>query len=207
MTDKTDIAALLDMRDLAERIKAAMASCVESFCMEVADSIENEIGRELTEQEHQQISETASGLLVAQDQIEEERQRIAGLEDALLDARRREKSAERESLALKAELAALRGEQEPVEISDAMALAFHSATTDSAIGNDDLEEIKAGLKAVQYIFTRQPKPVVVLSDCTFESVSHMAHWYTEGECVAFVSGVEHAKKQMLAAGIVVKDGE
>ncbi|MFI3308900.1 hypothetical protein [Ewingella allii] len=91
MTEKTDIAALLlDMRDLAERIKAAMASCVESFCMDVADSIENEIGRGLSEQEHQQISETASGLLVAQDQLEAERQQ-------------REKA--------EAELAALRGQK------------------------------------------------------------------------------------------------
>lgn len=45
---------------------------------------------------------------------------------------------------------------------------------------------------------------VVLSDCSFEAVSHMAHWYSEGECVAWVSGVEHAKKQILEAGFTVK---
>lgn len=48
---------------------------------------------------------------------------------------------------------------------------------------------------------------VVLSDCSFEAVSHMAHWYSEGECVAWVSGAEHVKKQILEAGFTVKGGE
>lgn len=46
---------------------------------------------------------------------------------------------------------------------------------------------------------------VVLTDCTFEAVSHMAHWYSEGECVAWVSGAEHVKKQILEAGFTVKE--
>lgn len=46
---------------------------------------------------------------------------------------------------------------------------------------------------------------VVLSDCTFEAVSHMAHWYSEGECVAWVSGAEHVKKQIVAAGFSVRE--
>ena len=46
---------------------------------------------------------------------------------------------------------------------------------------------------------------VVLSDCSFEAVSHMAHWYSEGECVAWVSGAEHVKKQILAAGFSVRE--
>lgn len=46
---------------------------------------------------------------------------------------------------------------------------------------------------------------VVLSDCSFEAVSHMAHWYSEGECVAWVSGAEHVKKQILAAGLSVRE--
>lgn len=45
---------------------------------------------------------------------------------------------------------------------------------------------------------------VMLTDCTFEAVSHMAHWYSEGECVAWVSGAEHVKKQILEAGFTVK---
>ena len=46
---------------------------------------------------------------------------------------------------------------------------------------------------------------VVLSDCSFEAVSHMAHWYSEGECVAWVSGAEHVKKQILEAGFTVTE--
>lgn len=45
---------------------------------------------------------------------------------------------------------------------------------------------------------------VVLSDCSFEAVSHMAHWYSEGECVAWVSGAKHVKKKILEAGFTVK---
>jgi len=45
---------------------------------------------------------------------------------------------------------------------------------------------------------------VVLSDCSFEAVSHMAHWYSEGECVAWVSGAEHVKKKILEDGFTVK---
>lgn len=35
-----------------------------------------------------------------------------------------------------------------LEVTDAMALAFHHAITDGAIGQDDVEEIKTGLRAV-----------------------------------------------------------
>jgi hypothetical protein len=45
---------------------------------------------------------------------------------------------------------------------------------------------------------------VVLSDCSFEAVSHMAHWYSEEQCEAWVAGVEHAKKQIVAAGCIVQ---
>jgi len=46
---------------------------------------------------------------------------------------------------LATELEALR-EQE-IEINDDMALAFHHAISDGALGSDDIEEIKTGLKA------------------------------------------------------------
>ena len=46
---------------------------------------------------------------------------------------------------------------------------------------------------------------VVLSDCSFEAVSHMAHWYSEGECVAWVAGAEHVKKHIAAAGFRVRE--
>jgi hypothetical protein len=51
------------------------------------------------------------------------------------------------------------------------------------------------------------KPVVVLTDCDIGAVSHMAHWYSEEQCEAWVAGVEHAKKQIVAAGCIVQTGD
>ena len=52
--------------------------------------------------------------------------------------------------------------------------------------------------------TAPQKPVVVLTDCDIGAVSHMAHWYSEEQCEAWVAGVEHAKKQIVAAGCIVQ---
>lgn len=60
---------------------------------------------------------------------------------------------------------ALKGEQVPVAITDDMAMAFHAATTDSALAQDDMEEIKAGLLAVQELFTAPQKPIVFEARC------------------------------------------
>ncbi|WP_447868673.1 hypothetical protein [Rahnella aceris] len=54
--------------------------------------------------------------------------------------------------------------------------------------------------------TAPQKPVVVLTDCDIGAVSHMAHWYSEEQCEAWVAGVEHAKKQIVAAGCIVQTG-
>ncbi len=108
---------------------------------------------------------------------------------------------------LEAELAAIRGKQEPV------AFLIHEKARPSRLSFRNLKGFVSDADIVEHelwqepLFTRQPKPVVVLSDCDIGAVSHMAHWYTEEQCEAWVAGVEHAKKQMLAAGIVVKDGE
>ena len=50
-----------------------------------------------------------------------------------------------------------------IEVDDAMALAFHHATTDGMIGHDDLEEIKTGLRAV-FCNLATPAPAVGASD-------------------------------------------
>ncbi|HFE2842703.1 MULTISPECIES: hypothetical protein [Klebsiella pneumoniae complex] len=48
-----------------------------------------------------------------------------------------------------------------VPVTDAMAYAFHHALTDSPLGDDDLEDIKAGLRAALVNgFNSQPAPVV-----------------------------------------------
>lgn len=48
---------------------------------------------------------------------------------------------------------------------------------------------------------------VQLQNCDFESVAIMAHWCTDEQLKAWVKGVEHAKKQIRAAGFKVKGDE
>lgn len=45
-------------------------------------------------------------------------------------------------------LTALSADTTSIEVDDAMALTFHRATTDGMVGGDELEDIKAGLRAV-----------------------------------------------------------
>ncbi|HCW2792454.1 TPA: ead/Ea22-like family protein [Escherichia coli] len=49
---------------------------------------------------------------------------------------------------------------EPVAVNDDMAYAFHHALSDSSLGADEVEEIKAGLRAAFANVTIQPEPVV-----------------------------------------------
>ncbi|HCQ1456986.1 hypothetical protein HVY81_22085 [Escherichia coli] len=51
-------------------------------------------------------------------------------------------------------------EAEPVAVNDDMAYAFHHALSDSSLGADEVEEIKAGLRAAFANVTIQPDPVV-----------------------------------------------
>ncbi|HDP9429106.1 TPA: DUF551 domain-containing protein [Escherichia coli] len=60
--------------------------------------------------------------------------------------------------AFKLALASL--EAEPIAVSDDMAYAFHHALSDSSPGADEVEEIKAGLRAAFANVTAQPEPVV-----------------------------------------------
>ncbi|MEL5384130.1 hypothetical protein [Serratia ureilytica] len=48
---------------------------------------------------------------------------------------------------------------------------------------------------------------VQLQNCDFESVAIMAHWCTDEQLKAWVKGVEHAKKQIRAAGFKVEGDE
>ena len=51
-------------------------------------------------------------------------------------------------------------EAESVAVNDDMAYAFHHALSDSSLGADEVEEIKAGLRAAFANVTIQPEPVV-----------------------------------------------
>ena len=55
-------------------------------------------------------------------------------------------------------------EAEAVSVNDDMAYAFHHAISDSSLGSDEVEEIKAGLRAAFANVTAQPAPVSVPDD-------------------------------------------
>lgn len=57
----------------------------------------------------------------------------------------------------------------PVEINDDMAYAFHRALSDSSPGADEVEEIKAGLRAAFANVPTQPAPVVPEFETWFNS--------------------------------------
>lgn len=60
-------------------------------------------------------------------------------------------------------------EAEPVAVNDDMAYAFHHALSDSSLGADEVEEIKAGLRAAFANVTTQPAPVVPEFETWFNS--------------------------------------
>lgn len=55
-------------------------------------------------------------------------------------------------------------EAKPVSVNDDMAYAFHHAISDSSLGSDEVEEIKAGLRAAFANVTAPPAPVSVPDD-------------------------------------------
>ncbi|MDL4477228.1 hypothetical protein QRZ33_17200 [Enterobacter hormaechei] len=55
-------------------------------------------------------------------------------------------------------------EAKPVSVNDDMAYAFHHAISDSSLGSDEVEEIKAGLRAAFANVTAQPAPASVPDD-------------------------------------------
>ncbi|EOC5825811.1 DUF551 domain-containing protein [Cronobacter sakazakii] len=63
-----------------------------------------------------------------------------------------------EVMSMATELLALRKEREMAEpvVTDDMALAFHHAFTDGAIGSDEVEEIKTGLRAALANYAAPP---------------------------------------------------
>lgn len=65
---------------------------------------------------------------------------------------------------------------------------------------DSLEKTNAGLGRRLGDAEKRLATPVQLQNCDFESVSIMAHWCTDEQLKAWVKGVEHAKKQILAAG-------
>lgn len=89
--------------DIAALIKSAMLSCAESFCMETAESMENDLKRDLTESECEQVSDAVSCLLHTSERLEAERQRAEELEQVCKNEYQIRKKMEAELAALKAE--------------------------------------------------------------------------------------------------------
>ncbi|BBJ66275.1 hypothetical protein [Enterobacter sp. 18A13] len=75
--------------------------------------------------------------------------------------------------ALRIALASL--EAEPVSVTDDMAYAFHHALSDSSLGADEVEEIKAGLRAAFANVTAPPAPVSVPDALAGKSFNYIAN--------------------------------
>lgn len=69
-----------------------------------------------------------------------------------------------------------------------------------------LAELEAKDKRIADLEAKLATPVQ-LQNCDFESVAIMAHWCTDEQLEAWVKGVEHAKKQISAAGFKVEGDE
>ncbi|MGE6468887.1 ead/Ea22-like family protein [Serratia proteamaculans] len=82
----------------------------------------------------------------------------------------------------------------------ALAALFGVTAPDLPPVDGDSEAVIAELRA------KLATPVQ-LQNCDFESVAILAHWCTDEQLKAWVKGVEHAKKQIRAAGFKVEGDE
>ncbi|EEC9756407.1 DUF551 domain-containing protein [Escherichia coli] len=91
----------------------------------------------------------------------------------------------------------------PVAVSDDMAYAFHHALSDSSPGADEVEEIKAGLRAAFANVTIQPEPVV--PDEIALAIENLKQKLVEcnryNYCADAVKGVEDACHAAMLQGI------
>ncbi|HCR0322779.1 TPA: hypothetical protein OMS40_003948 [Klebsiella aerogenes] len=78
-----------------------------------------------------------------------------------------------------------------VTITDAMAYAFHHALTDGPLGDDDVEDIKTGLRAAFATVTiKQPEPVVPV-EATIDNKPNSSYEWRKGwnACLAAMLAV------------------
>lgn len=103
-------------------------------------------------------------------------------------------------------------EAEPVAVTDDMAYAFHHALSDSSLGADEVEEIKAGLRAAFANVTTPTAPVFPcdLEEIIFTIVNAMADEKLrndESELFSLARKyIEHAKSKLSAAMLQGADG-
>lgn len=91
-----------------------------------------------------------------------------------------------------------------------VAAALKEAEARLAAKDKRIEELEVllyrNIKRAKKLGEQLDTPVQ-LQNCDFESVAIMAHWCTDEQLKAWVKGVEHAKKQIRAAGFKVKGDE
>ncbi|CND50813.1 hypothetical protein B7R70_07625 [Yersinia pseudotuberculosis] len=80
------------------------------------------------------------------------------------------------------------------------SFAYDAACSALHIYQERAEKAEAALSAAN---EKLSKPVE-FPDCDIGAVSHMAHWYSEKQCEAWVAGVEFSKKQIIKAGFTVE---
>ncbi|MBK1423818.1 hypothetical protein [Yersinia pseudotuberculosis] len=66
------------------------------------------------------------------------------------------------------------------------------------------KRLKAEAEAALSAANEKLSKPVEFPDSDIAAVSHMAHWYSEEQCEAWVAGVEFSKKQIKAAGFTVE---
>ncbi|HDS0487053.1 TPA: DUF551 domain-containing protein [Escherichia coli] len=89
-------------------------------------------------------------------------------------------------------------EAEPVAVNDDMAYAFHHALSDSSLGADEVEEIKAGLRAAFANVTIQPEPVVPDEIDVNDVPRAVTYFKTHRDCYA--DGWNACRAAMLQSG-------
>ena len=107
-------------------------------------------------------------------------------------------------------------EAKPVSVNDDMAYAFHHAISDSSLGSDEVEEIKAGLRAAFANVTVPPAPVsapkvpnsVTAETCSLDELGHDwndAEYYAQGwnACrAAMLQGAEHKRHDAIDKNLI-----
>ena len=198
MTKTPDIASLmLKMRTLADRIIDAEG-----------ENNNGEVGKIIEMYDAADTTFKAQNILLVLNALEAERQQREKADRAVAAERLLRKASDK---AFNEQLE--RAEAAEKERDDLKSAHGNMVTRCSLLRQrtdlpvDRLPAYNALVKAQEEIavIKAQLANPVVLSDCSFEAVSHMAHWYSEGECVAWVSGAEHVKKQILEAGFTVKE--
>ncbi|MFY7274788.1 hypothetical protein [Enterobacter cloacae complex sp. IR5437] len=81
-------------------------------------------------------------------------------------------------------------EAEAVTVNDDMAYAFHHALSDSSLGADEAEEIKAGLRAAFANVTAPTAPVAVPEGYRLQPISEY-----DAMCAAMLQGAENAESR------------